>query len=252
MENILNPPIVIDRFVVKRNIKVNVVRDDILIGGTKQRALDIFINNCYNEYIYAGPAEGFAQIALSYVCFLYSKNATIFLAKREKETLLTQKARELGASIKYINPPNRIQNLNQKAKNYAKKNKKRTLLPFGLDDPVYIAYLASRIKIAWGKKRKPKRLWLVAGSATILRALYTIFPDCFFLIVRVGKKIWPDQVEGIKHKIYTSKLRFAQKAYITPPYESVITYDAKLWEFVEKYGKNGDYIWNVAKDIQEV
>lgn len=249
MEKDLNPPIIIDKFLIKKQVKVNVVRDDYLIGGTKQRALDMFMAGQYREYIYFGPAEGYAQIALAYVGDLFDKKVTIFLAKREKETDLTKTARRYGAKIKYIQPPNRIQNLKQKAILYEKKDSRRILLPFGLDDPMYISSLAQRIKEAWGRKRKPKRMWLVAGSATILRALHQVFPQTYFLIVRVGKKIWPDQLEGIKHKLYTSKLRFFQKATFIPPYESVITYDAKLWEFVLKYGQNGDYVWNVAKDV---
>ena len=43
-------------------------------------------------------------------------------------------------------------------------------------------------------------------------------------------------------------MRFNEKANIKPPYDSIIKYDAKLWEFVLKYGKDGDYIWNVGKD----
>jgi hypothetical protein len=245
-----NPDIIIDKFLVKKNVKVNVIRDDYLEGGTKQRALDVLMKKKYNEYIYAGPAEGYAQIALAYIGGLYNKKVTIFLAKRKKDTDLTTKAREYGAKIKYISPPNRINNLRQKSIVYEKKNKNRKLLPFGLDSELYITSLAQRIKEAWGRKRKPKRIWLVSGSATILRALALIFPDACFLVVEVGKKIWPDLVEGINHKIYKSSLKFYQNATVVPPYNSVITYDAKLWEFVVKHGINGDYVWNVAGDVK--
>lgn len=245
----LNPPIIIDKFLVKKNVKVNVVRDDFLIGGTKQRALDIFMIDRYKEYIYTGPAEGYAQIALAYVGKIYDKQITIFLPERKEETELTKKAKDFGAKIKYISPPNRIRNLREKALNYEKRKLDRKVLPFGLDDPVYIAYLGQRIKQAWGRKRKPKRMWLVAGSATILRALNLISPDTLFLVIRVGMKLWPDQLEGIKHKIYKSDFRFFQKAKQLPPYESVSTYDAKVWEFVAKYAKDGDYVWNVARDV---
>ena len=69
-----------------------------------------------------------------------------------------------------------------------------------IDD--FIEDLAVNIKQSWGRKRKPKRMWIVAGSGTILKSLSLIFPDCMFLVVEVGKKIWPDQLEGFKSKLY--------------------------------------------------
>ena len=63
-----------------------------------------------------------------------------------------------------------------------------------------------------------------------------------------GKKIWPDQLEGFKSKLYTAEEKFWEDAKIKPPYESVCNYDAKLWSFVLKYGKDGDYIWNVGRN----
>ena len=61
----MNPPIVINKHAVKKLdgsiIHINVIRDDLLAGGTKQRALIKFIeyyNNCYKNTFcknYGGP-----------------------------------------------------------------------------------------------------------------------------------------------------------------------------------------------------
>ena len=93
----------------------------------------------------------------------------------------------------------------------------------------------------------PKRIWLVAGSGTLLKSLRKVFPRSKFMVVQVGKKIWPDQMR-VKDKLFVSPKKFWEKADPLPPYPSVSTYDAKLWEFVLKYGKNDDYVWNVAKN----
>ena len=99
-------------------------------------------------------------------------------------------------------------------------------------------------------KNNPVRIWLVAGSATLLKALYKVFPTSYFLVVQVGKTIWPDQIEhGKRTQLYKSPHKFHERANKQPPYPTVSTYDAKLWEFVTKYGQGGDYIWNVGKDI---
>lgn len=240
----LNPEIIIEKF---NDFKV--IRDDYLIGGTKQRAIDAFIDDFHTEYIYAGPAEGYAQVALAYIGYLYNVKVTIFLADRKYETDLTNEARNYGAKIYYILPPNRIQNLREEAEIYESKRKSRLLLPFGLDDEYFVSLLTERIREAWGKKHKPKRLWMTVGSGTLLKSLTNLFPETEFLLVQVGKKIWPDQVVGFKNKVYISDKRFRERASILPPYNSVITYDAKVWEFVLKYGKKGDYIWNVGGEI---
>ena len=95
----------------------------------------------------------------------------------------------------------------------------------------------------------PKTIWLVAGSATILSVLYEIFPKTYFNVVQVGAKIWDDQLDKKRTTLYISDEKFSHIAEQQPPYPTVSTYDAKLWKYFLKYGKNNDYIWNVGKDI---
>jgi hypothetical protein len=61
-------------------ITVNVVRDDLLLGGTKQRALVKLIesNLGFNEFVYAGPSSGFAQVALTISCLKLNKVVSFF------------------------------------------------------------------------------------------------------------------------------------------------------------------------------
>jgi hypothetical protein len=64
--------------------------------------------------------------------------------------------------------------------------------------------------------------------------------------VQVGRTIWPDQVEGKRVQLYVAPEKFGQLAKSQPPYKTVPWYDAKVWQFVQRHGKNGDYIWNVG------
>ena len=68
------------------------------------------------------------------------------------------------------------------------------------------------------------------------------------MVVQVGKRIWPDQIEPGRTTLFISKESFIDNARDQPPYPSVATYDAKLWVFFKSHGKSGDYIWNVGKD----
>ncbi|RYZ79617.1 MAG: hypothetical protein EOP06_26860, partial [Proteobacteria bacterium] len=62
-----------------------VVRDDLLIGGTKQRAIIPFITELrqqgYDNFFYASPFCGFAQIALATAVQLLGVECTIYCEK---------------------------------------------------------------------------------------------------------------------------------------------------------------------------
>jgi hypothetical protein len=68
------------------------------------------------------------------------------------------------------------------------------------------------------------------------------------MVVQVGKKIWPDQLENKKHKLFIANENFTENALIQPPYKTVPWYDAKLWQFFIKNKKKGDCIWNVGSN----
>ena len=59
-----------------------IVRDDLLPGGTKRRVAGVLLKGA-EEFVYASPAYGYAQIALAYACKDADKRATIFTAKRK-------------------------------------------------------------------------------------------------------------------------------------------------------------------------
>lgn len=241
----LNKKIKITKYKLNNGETIKVFRDDILKGGTKQRAIEIFIDEKFYEYIYAGPTEGYAQIALAYACKLKKKKAILFVSGNTKSHL-TKKAQDLGATVYFKKQT--LKETQLLAKKYNNLHPNSLLLPFGLDSPLFLKSLKENIKKALPENLdSPKRIWVVAGSGTLLKALRGVFPKTKFMVVQVGKKIWPDQMRK-KDKLFISKKKFWEKAHPLPPYPSVSTYDAKLWEFVLEYGKEGDYIWNVAKD----
>ena len=245
-EELYNPPMVITDHTYM-NIKFKVFRDDYLIGGTKQRALVPLLQNIKKEkIIYAGPTQGYAQVALAYACKLMNKTAVLFLMKQRRSNL-TNFALSFG-SVKLCEVENGyLKKLQEEAKRYHKKNPDSYLMAFGGNEPNYVKELEKSIKKAL-PKINPTRIWLVAGSATILKVLYKVYPKAKFMVVQVGKKIWTDQIEPERTTLYVSNEDFRNNAREQPPYPSVATYDAKLWTFFKRHGKSGDYIWNVGKD----
>lgn len=252
----LNPPIIIEPTTIDTRT-FYVFRDDYLIGGTKQRMLGkIILNSNCKEFVYAGPIYGFAQIALAYVTSITGKKATLFLETKKPKWPLTKIAMQYSPNIIEVGYKAKLKYVQHRAEKYVDKVKKDKgkdyicLIPFGLHSSEYVNILTDQIKSAMPEnilKSPPKRIWLVAGSATILSSLYQVFPTTFFCVVQVGKKIWPDQLDLTRTKLYISEEKFWEVAKLQPPYPTVNTYDAKLWKFVLEDGIDGDYIWNVGK-----
>lgn len=86
--------------VVEEHSGFLVVRDDLLLGGTKMRAIMPLISNSLAaEFVYASPAQGYAQVALAYCARMAGRKATIFTAKRKEMHPLTLRAKQAGAKI---------------------------------------------------------------------------------------------------------------------------------------------------------
>ena len=65
--------------VVKEHDGVKVVRDDLIDGGTKRRAFYVYIKSKpdIEEFVYASPRQGYAQLSLAYVCKDLGRRATV-------------------------------------------------------------------------------------------------------------------------------------------------------------------------------
>lgn len=213
-----------------------VVRDDLVPGGTKRRAIHIFFDNVHDEYVYTSPVYGYAQIALAYAAKDHGKQATIFCAARKERYPLTTLAEANGAKIVEV-PFGRLSVVKFNARNYCAAHKAK-LLPFGLDDPLFIEALAL---IARKLPVTPSEVWSVAGSGVLTRALQLAWPDASFHAVRVGA-----EAKCGKAQVWCAPELFEHDAQMPPPWPSCPNYDAKLWRFAKEHAKPGALIWNVA------
>lgn len=241
----MNPLIDIRRL---DNTNFYLVGDHALPGGTKQRVLfDYLSASSSSEFVYASPRTGYAQVAIAYCARACGKRATIFTLP--EMSYLSSKAKEYGAKIRYVGDNSSLHQARAAAKEYCLATGAE-LLPFGLEDDRLIRDLSDRIRQAWPAEYKPKRIWLAVGSGMILRALKLVWPTgVTFLCVQVGKCIYEDVLQQIgSYIIHIAPEEFWEGAVSPPPYPSVAGYDAKIWQFVQKYGRDGDFIWNVAKD----
>ncbi len=223
--------------VLERVGEINVVRDDLLLGGTKRRALHSILPGIpAHEFVYASPAAGYAQVALAYACRDFGKRATVFTAKRGTLHRCTAEAKRAGAKVVLI-PTGYLTNVQAKARAYA-ESVGAYLLPFGFDTDEFREALAQEAR---GLSIIPHEVWAVAGSGTLIRALQSAWPAAQFNAVQVGRlpKIWDA-------RLYVAPERFEQDATIRPPFPSSLNYDAKAWRFIREHASPGALFWNVG------
>jgi len=158
-----------------------VVRDDLLPGGTKRRALPVLMKGS-SEYVYASPVYGYAQVALAHVAREAGKRARVFCAQRNVRHARTLEAQAAGARIIEV-PCGYMSVLKARAREYCAVSGAR-LLPFGLDTPAFIEALAG---VARGLKVNPREVWTVAGSGALSRALQLAWPERGSSLFRWGR-----------------------------------------------------------------
>lgn len=252
-EDPFNPIIKVKQFIHDKK-KFNLIDDGDLFGGSKIRVLSKIVKNIKEkEIVYAGPDSGMAQIAISLIGMLNNKKVTMFV-NTYKDLELKPYLVEFG--MKYlktnymfadIEKGRTLKETHEAAEKYIEEDKNnRYLFSFGLKDEETVKLFEDILKEALVNVKAPERLWLVVGSGMILKVLQNIWPSTQYMCVQVGKTVYPDQLRDGKDKLFVAPEFFSNIAKLQPPYNTIPWYDAKLWQFVVKYGKEGDYIWNVA------
>lgn len=236
--NIKLQPITIEKYG-----NINVVRDDLLSGGTKRRFIYKFLTSHPNvkEWVYASPRVGYAQVALAHACKDLGLKATVVIPKG-KHFFLTTEAISLGANIIEV-PMGFLTHIQHVAKKYASENTNCGLIPFGLDHPIIIEEIKN---IASSLDIKPKEVWTCISSGVLSRGLQAAWPDAKFYGVGVGHGT-TDRERGRAH-IFYSKYKFNQKCKSDekPPFPSSDYYDSKVWSFIKEHASDDALFWNVG------
>jgi hypothetical protein len=234
----VNPPLRVDAVGLDPDRVVNVVRDDLMPGGTKARVLPAILEAMPNdEFVYGGPAQGYAQVALAIACRKIGRQATCFVAKRKQLHPLTREAHLNGAQVVQV-PYGRLSVVQHRARNYAAANA-AGYLPLGFGIPEFhdaLYRLALQVPVA-----EPSEVWCVAGSGALSRALQRAWPTASHHALRIGA---PPSIDNAR--LWTAPEAFDDAADDPPPFPSCANYDAKLWRFVKAHATDGALVWNVA------
>ena len=229
--------------VIKEHDGIQVVRDDLLNGGTKRRAFNYYVASLpeVKEFVYASPRQGYAQLSLAYSCRDMGRKCTVTVPKGERYWL-TNEAERIGANVIEV-PMGYLTNIQSKARVYCEKNNAH-LIPFGGDHPIIIEAMKTTALILG---INPKEVWTVMSSGVLSRGLQLAWPDAKIYGVQIGHNTTKHEMG--RAECFRSKYKFQQecKKDERPPFPSSLTYDSKAWTFIKEHATEGALFWNVGK-----
>ncbi len=238
-----------------------VVRDDLLPGGTKQRAAGPYVRDMirkgYKRFVYASPFSGFAQVALASVCQSLKVECIIVCERDQRRSdyafhPFSLTAREYGAKLIMTEDLAEAE-----AQTLLLQDEKTLKIPLGFDCPIFRNYLALEFRKALKHiehRCGPIRtMWMPVGSGTLVRTLLTVLPKEARLKC-VNVRILTQEDPRLKAvladprvELFEAPVPFRDAAPEPPAIPSNLFYDAKLWSFIKQHGQTGDVWWNVAR-----
>ncbi len=229
---------------IEKHNNFYVLRDDLLLGGTKSRFIEKLLNKEKDGYVYASPVYGGFQIALAGVCKKINKQAVIFCAKRKEPHTNSLKVKKLGGLV-YQVPYGYLSNVQKKAKDFIANNRNYQILKFGANYQVAIDEIALTMQAVTRKlKFEPENIWCAYGSGTLTKGIIKGTQKSIVKAVQVGKEC------DFKHprlQIYKYPKPFDYLSKYKKSFDSCENYDLKAWEMCNKIEKNRNatLFWNV-------
>ena len=237
-----------------KNGTILIVRDDLLPGGTKQRAgvpfLQYFKNQGIKEFVYASPFSGFAQIALSICANLVGVKCKIFSQVDVKTKQISNFSKTASSHAEIILCSS-LEDAEKRAFDYCFNNQDSFLVPLGMNHPVFIDFLKNDLSKQL-ELIKFKSIWVPVGSGTLSKVFRDITPNeinikCVDVKVLTEEDIRIKNVKNMHNVRYMKVFEnFHDPCLNIPPVPSNIFYDAKLWKYVFNLAEDGDIWWNVA------
>jgi hypothetical protein len=248
---------------------LHVVRDDMLPGGTKQRGVVRYLEELQalgaQEFVYASPFAGFAQVALAVGAALVGAKCVVY-CERDKSTgdanldqnprfhSFSKLAQAHGATIHLC------EDLAQ-AHEYSLKHSSQpsiVTLPLGFQCERFIEILTCEVSRVWKRIQHqlgtlPTELWLPVGSGTLMRCFHRVTGGALPLF-GVDVRVLPPcdtriaqlvDLDGVA--LLRTPEAFSQTARMPPPLPSNAHYDAKLWRHISARARHGALWWNVAR-----
>jgi hypothetical protein len=232
-------------FTIKDIDGFKVVDDGEFEFGSKAKMADFFISQVKEDaLVYVAPRTGYAPFSLCYLAKKYNKKLYLVMPASKEASQHQLTAIEYGAIPLFVRIP-AMPTANIWAKQFAEKVGAK-YLPFGLKHEMVVA---GGVRIFYDnfKDMNIPEIWTVFSTGVLSRTLQIALPDTTFNAVAVARNIQPGELG--RARFYSHAKKFTDNSEIVPPFDCIRTYDAKGWEFIKKFGKQGDWFWNVARNM---
>ena len=238
--------------IIEQHDRALVVRDDLLMGGSKVRFLPYVIGDA-REIVFGGPFCGGAPYALSVYAAMTGRKATLFYAKRNTLHWRQKAAFMLGADLYQI-PAGRMTVVQKRARDYAAE-RGALFLPLGFDVAAASDPFETVMRAVAAEVGPIDEVWCAAGSGMLTRCLARSFPEAQVHGVIVGLRSRNQaQSFGPNVTLHDCPFDFAEPCDEAAPFPSCKNYDAKAWQQMRRLSKAAPartLFWNVAGDVMQ-
>lgn len=269
-----SPPLRTSTHRCPSGLHVEVVRDDMLPFGTKQRAVPAYMEHAKAAYpeaktlLYTGGFNGYGPAVTALAAYQSGMKSHIVYSlkpvggdkvvdeKQARKASPVKKAISLGAEVEFHSDWKSVVSRGQELEE--KHGSGIFWLPLGILDSAFVNALKCAIIKAkqekWPGDTGPPRMWVVGGVGAVASALAGAFPKTQIMVVPAtpGGKPLHNLKRQLRHypnaQVYMLKRYKTRRKGKTPrvPYSTVQGYDSLAWEGVCEAGKEGDALWNVA------
>lgn len=240
-------------FNVKKINGFNVIDESLSCEvGYKARAGEFFIKELVDkgikEIVYVQPRRGYAGISLSWLCKKYGLNLTLVMPSSKEVSDHQALCIQLGAKPLFARIA-AMPNANILAKKYAEATG-AFFIPLGLNHPMVIAGGVRSFYDYFKDKEKPGVMWSVISTGVLTRSMQIALPTTKFKAVAVSRNIQHGELGTAE--FYSYHKPFNSKSDLIPDaFDCEDSYDSKAWDYLNKFGEEGDWFFSVAGNAKK-
>lgn len=235
---------------VENHEGIKVLRDD-LINGSKCRFADLLVQSIKEDtLVYVQPRVGLAGVSLLNIAKRYNKKVVLFMPSSKEISYHQAVCIERGAIPKFYRIA-AMPNLNRIAKEWAAKNN-AYFIPLGLKHELVVACASKVASTLVDKYGAPDVMFVATSTGVLVRGLQIGMPNTKFFAVTVARNMKAGELGRAEPIIEPLEFAQAEKKQNLPPFETVRTYDAKVWKYAKAFADQAPdldvWMWNVGKD----
>ena len=233
--------------IVKTHDGVRVVRDDLLTSGSKVRGGDCLISSLPKDsgidtIVYVQPRTGLAGISILNVAKRHGLKTKLFMPSSKRISYHQACCIEQGADVEFHRIA-AMPNLNKIAKEWAEEHPNAFFIPLGLKRPMVTAGIVK----AASKIPEPEEVYVATSTGVLSRALQIAWPNAAFTSVCVSRNMKAGELGRAtvisEPRGFTSR----ETPENMPPFDTIDTYDGKVWKFIPKNTGRDILMWNVGR-----